>query len=170
MRLQERFQIAIRSTGYSLSTERSYWDWIKRFIKFHKMRHPDLLAGDDVRDFLTYLVMKKHVAVSTQQQALSALVFLYKQVLRRDSFTINDWQKSKRPKKLPVVFSVTEANSVLSYLKGTPLLLVAQLMYGAGLRLKEALHLKVQAVDFGRMEITVRHGKGGKAVLRPVDR
>ncbi|WBA81923.1 site-specific integrase [Endozoicomonas sp. GU-1] len=111
MRLQERFQIAIRSAGYSLSTERSYWDWIKRFIKFYKMHHPDLLAGDDVRDFLTYLVMKKHVAVSTQQQALSALVFLYKQVLRRDSFTINDWQKSKRTKKLPVVFSVTEGSS-----------------------------------------------------------
>ncbi|WP_163369334.1 phage integrase N-terminal SAM-like domain-containing protein [Endozoicomonas acroporae] len=193
MRLQERFQIAIRSAGYSLSTQCSYWDWIKRFIKFHKMRHTDLLAGDDVRDFLTYLVMKKHVAVSTQQQALSALVFLYKQVLRHDSFTINDWQKSKRPKKLPVVFSVTEANSVLSYLKGTPLL-VAQLMYGAGLRLKEALRLRVQDVDFGRMEITVHHGKsgkdrmtllpkasvvalrthvlnrGGKAVLSPVDR
>ena len=89
------------------------------------------------------------------------MVFLYKQVLRRDSFTINDWQKSKRPKKLPVVFSVTEANSVLSYLKGTPLL-ITQLMYGAGLRLKEALRLRVQDVDFGRMEITVRHGKGGK--------
>ena len=161
MRLQERVQIAIRSAGYSLSTERSYWDWIKRFIKFHKLRHPDLLTGDDVRDFLTHLVMKKHVAVSTQQQALSALVFLYKQVLGRDSFTIDDWQKSKRPKKLPVVFSVAEANSVLSYLKGTPLL-VTQLMYGAGLRLKEALRLRVQDVDFGRMEITVRHGKGGK--------
>jgi len=77
-----------------VDTERSYWDWIKRFIKFHKLRHPDLLTGDDVRDFLTHLVMKKHVAVSTQQQALSALVFLYKQVLGRDSFTINDWQKS----------------------------------------------------------------------------
>ena len=161
MRLQERVQIAIRSAGYSLSTERSYWDWIKRFIKFHKLRHPDILTGDDVRDFLTHLVMKKHVAVSTQQQELSALVFLYKQVLGRDSFTISDWQKSKRPKKLPVVFSLTEANSVLSYLKGTPLL-VAQLMYGAGLRLKEALRLRVQDVDFGRMEITVRHGKGGK--------
>ncbi|MBO9497653.1 phage integrase N-terminal SAM-like domain-containing protein, partial [Thalassotalea sp. G20_0] len=88
-------------------------------------RHPDLLTGDDVRDFLTHLVMKKHVAVSTQQQALSALVFLYKQVLGRDSLTINDWLKAKRPKKLPVVLSVAEANSVLSYLKGTPLL-VAQ--------------------------------------------
>ncbi|WP_257264758.1 phage integrase N-terminal SAM-like domain-containing protein [Endozoicomonas sp. ONNA2] len=114
MRLLERFQMAIRSAGYSLFTERSYWDWIKRLIKFHKMRHPDLLTGADVRDFLTHLVTKKHVAVNTQQQALSALVFLYKQVLGRDNFTINDWQKSKRPKKLPVVLSVAEANSVLS--------------------------------------------------------
>ena len=161
MRLQERFQIAVRSAGYSLSTERCYWEWIKRFIKFHNMRHPDLLTGDNVRDFLTHLVMKKHVAVSTQQQALSALVFLYKQVLGRDNMTITDWLNAKRPKKLPVVLSVAEANFVLSHLKGTPLL-VAQLMYGAELRLKEAVRLRVQDVDFGRMEITVRHGKGGK--------
>ncbi|MCW7552676.1 integron integrase [Endozoicomonas gorgoniicola] len=161
MRLQQRFQIAIRSANYSLATERAYWDWVKRFIKFHKMRHPDSLTGENIRDFLTHLVMKKQVAVSTQQQALSALVFLYKQVLGRDNITITDWLNAKRPKKLPVVLSTTEASSVLSCLKGTPLL-IAQLMYGAGLRLKEAVRLRVQDVDFGRMEITVRHGKGGK--------
>ena len=161
MRLQEKFQQSIRSANYSLATERSYWSWIKRFIKYHKLRHPETMSGDDIRDFLTHLVMKKHVAVSTQQQALSALVFLYKQVLGRENITISDWLKAKRPAKLPVVLSVAEANSVLACLKGTPLL-VAQLMYGAGLRLKEALRLRVQDVDFGRMEITVRHGKGGK--------
>lgn len=83
------------------------------------MRHPDLLTGDGVRDFLTHLVIKKHVAVSTRQQALSTLVFLYKPVLGRDSLTVNNWLKAKRPKKLPVVLSVTEANSVLSHPKGT---------------------------------------------------
>ena len=161
MRLQEKFQRAIRSANYSLATERSYWGWIKRFIKYHKMRHPETLCGDDVREFLTHLVMKKHVAVSTQQQALSALVFLYKHVLGRESIIISDWLKAKRPVKLPVVLAIPEVNSVLACLKGTPLL-VSQLMYGAGLRLKEALRLRVQDVDFGRMEMTVRHGKGGK--------
>ena len=161
MRLQEKFQIVIRNANYSLATERSYWAWIKKFIQFHNMKHPDTLTGEDVAHFLTHLVMKKHVAISTQQQALSALVFLYKQVLGHENVTISDWLNAKRPKKLPVVLSIDEVHSIMAHLTGTSLL-VAQLMYGAGLRVKEAVRLRVQDVDFGRKEITVRHGKGGK--------
>ena len=161
MRLQQQFQTAIRTANYALSTERSYWSWIKDFIKFHKMQHPKNLAGDDIGKFLNHLVMKKHVSVSTQQQALSALVFLYKKVLGRDKITISDWLNARKPKKLPVVFSEAEVDRVLSHLNGTPLL-AAQLMYGAGLRLIETLRLRVKDVDFDRKEIFVRDGKGGK--------
>ena len=96
MRLQQQFQTAIRTANYALSTERSYWNWIKDFIKFHKMRHPQNLTGDDISKFLSHLVMKKHVSVSTQQQALSALVFLYKKVLGRENVTISDWLRASR--------------------------------------------------------------------------
>ncbi|MRI35167.1 integron integrase [Endozoicomonas sp. OPT23] len=161
MRLQEQFRIAIRSANYSLSTERSYWWWIKKFIKFHGMKHPDSLKGNHVRDFLTHLVMKHHVAISTQQQALSAIVFLYKHVLGYENITISDWLNARKPKKLPVVLSADEVNRVLAHMKDTPLL-VSQLMYGSGLRLMEAMRLRIKDVDLGRMEITVRHGKGGK--------
>ncbi len=125
------------------------------------MKHPDALTGEDVASFLTYLVMKRHVAVSTQQQALSALVFLYKHVLGHENVTISDWLNARRPKKLPVVLSIDETHSIMAHLTGTSLL-VAQLIYGAGLRIKEAVRLRVKDVDFGRKEITVRHGKGGK--------
>ena len=161
MRLQQQFQIAIRTANYSLATERSYWGWIKRFIKFNKMAHPTQLSSQHVSDFLTHLVMTKHVSVNTQQQALSAIVFLYKQVLGHEEVTISDWLKAHPAKKLPVVLSVEEVHSVMAHLNDTPLL-VAQLMYGAGLRIKETVRLRVKDVDFGRMEITVRHGKGGK--------
>lgn len=162
MRLQERFQMVIRTANYSLSTERAYWGWIKQFLKFHKMRHPETMNGEDeISQFLTHLVINRHVAVNTQQQALSALVFLFRQVLGRDNLVITDWVNAKRPKKLPVVFSCAEVELVLTQLKGIPLL-VATLMYGAGLRLKESVRLRVKDVDFGRQEITVRDGKGGK--------
>ena len=161
MRLQQQFQIAIRTAHYSLATERSYWGWIKRFIKFNKMEHPAQLSGQHVSNFLTHLAINKHVSVSTQQQALSAIVFLYKQVLGHEEVTISDWLNARPAKKLPIVLAVDEVHSVMVHLKGTPLL-VAQLMYGAGLRIKEAIRLRVKDVDFGRMEVTVRHGKGGK--------
>ncbi len=122
MRLQEKFRIVIRSANYSLATERSYWAWIKKFIQFHNMKHLDALTGEDVANFLTYLVMKRHVAVSTQQQALSALVFLYKQVLGRENVTISDWLNARRPKKLPVVLSIDETHSIMVHLTGTSLL------------------------------------------------
>lgn len=161
MRLQQRFQIKVQGANYSLATERCYWRWIKQFIKFHGMKHPEMLTGDDVSNFLSHLVMKKHVSVSTQQQALSALVFLYKRVFGHEQISITDWLKARKPKKLPVVFSEVEAGRILANLQGTSLL-ATQLMYGAGLRIKEALRLRIKDIDFDRKEILIREGKGGK--------
>ncbi|MGI9281342.1 MAG: integron integrase [Endozoicomonas sp.] len=161
MRLQEQFLIAIRTSNYSLSTERAYWSWIRQFLSYHNMRHPQEMGGAEISQFLSHLVMSRNVAVNTQQQALSALVYLFRDVLNRDNLVVNHWKNAKRPKKLPVVFSILEAKKVMSHLKGTAHLVVL-LMYGAGLRLKEALRLRVKDVDFGRSEITVREGKGSK--------
>ena len=161
MRLQEQFRLAMRTGHYSLQTERAYWSWIRHFIRFHRMRHPASMGSAEISRFLTYLVMKRHVAVNTQQQALSALVFLYKKVLHREDLVIEEWVPAKRQKRLPVVFSRQEAASVIAHLQGTPLLAVL-LMYGAGLRLIETLRLRVKDIDFGRHEMTVREGKGGK--------
>ncbi|WP_281648865.1 integron integrase [Parendozoicomonas sp. Alg238-R29] len=161
MKLQQQFQQALRTINYSYSTEKAYWSWIRQYLKFHNMKHPASMGGEQISQFLSYLVMQRHVSVSTQQQALSALVFLYRHVLQREELIINEWSQSKRPKKLPVVFSRNEAELVLSHLKGTPLI-ISQLMYGAGMRLMEAIRLRVKDVDFHRSEITVREGKGSK--------
>ncbi len=161
MKLQQQFQQVIRTANYSYSTEKTYWSWIRQFLQFHNMQHPLSMNGEHISSFLSHLVMKRHVAANTQQQALSALVFLYRHVLQREELVIGEWSFSKRPKKLPVVFSRSEAAQVMSKLKGTPLL-VSQLMYGAGMRLMEAIRLRVKDVDFERNELVVREGKGGK--------
>ena len=161
MRLQQEFNNAVRLANYSLATERSYWGWVRQFLHFHNMRHPADMGGPEISQFLSHLVLTKNVAVNTQKQALSALVFLYKQVLKFEEVDISTWQSAKKPKKLPVVFSKQEANQVIAHLTGSPLL-AALLMYGAGLRLQEALRLRVKDIDFGRKEITVREGKGNK--------
>jgi|TARA_B110000008_G_scaffold110313_1_gene113282 integron integrase len=161
MRLQQQFIEAIRLSNYSLSTERTYWVWVRQYLHFHNMRHPAEMGGHEISQFLSHLVLNKNVAINTQKQALSALVFLYKQVLKYETIDILDWQSAKKPKTLPVVFSKQEANQVIAHLTGSPLL-SALLMYGAGLRLQETLRLRVKDVDFGRKEITVRQGKGNK--------
>lgn len=161
MRLQQEFIEAIRLANYSLSTERSYWIWVRQYLHFHQMRHPSEMGGHEISQFLSHLVLNKNVAVNTQKQALNALVFLYKRVLKYETIDVSDWQTSKKPKTLPVVFSKQEANQVIAHLTGSPLL-AALLMYGAGLRLQETLRLRVKDVDFGRKEITVRQGKGNK--------
>ena len=161
MRLQQEFNNAVRLANYSLATERSYWGWVRQFLHFHNMRHPSEMGGPEISQFLSHLVINKNVAVNTQKQALNALVFLYKQVLKYETIEVLDWQSAKKPKTLPVVFSKQEANQVIAHLTGSPLL-SALLMYGAGLRLQETLRLRVKDVDFGRKEITVRQGKGNK--------
>lgn len=161
MRLQQEFIEAIRLSNYSLATERTYWVWVRQYLHFHNMRHPSEMGGHEISQFLSHLVLNKNVAVNTQKQALSALVFLYKQVLKFEEIDISAWKTSKKPKTLPVVFSKQEANQVIAHLTDSPLL-AALLMYGAGLRLQETLRLRVKDIDFGRREITVRQGKGNK--------
>ena len=161
MKLQQRFQNVIRTKRYSLKTEQSYWQWIKQFIRFHCLQHPAQMGSTEISQFLTHLATQRHVSISTQKQALSALVFLYRHVLEYDALEIESWAQPKPQKKLPVVFSTIEAKRVLTHLEQLPLL-AALLMYGAGLRLMETLRLRIKDIDFDRMEITVREGKGNK--------
>lgn len=130
----------LRTLHYGFSTEKTYLDWIKRFLIFHDWREPCELSEDDINSFLTHLAVDRHVAVSTQTQALSAVLFLYKKVLQMDLDYVNGFKRSYKPRKIPVVFSPKEVHLVLAQLP--PLYrLIAQLLYGGGLRLNEALRL-----------------------------
>src|SRR5207237_2164691 len=135
-----------------------YVDWIRRYILFHQKRHPNEMGEDEISEFLTHLAVEKNVAASTQNQALSALLFLYQQVLDR-KLDFLDLERVKRPPKIPVVFTRSEARAVLNQLEGT-YRLMAELLYGSGLRLLECLRLRVKDIDFGYAQITVRDGKG----------
>lgn len=158
-KLLDRVRWRLRGKHYSIRTEEAYIDWIRRFILFHRKRHPDEMSEKEVSEFLTHLAVDKHVAASTQNQAFSALLFLYQQVLERKLAFIDDIQRVKRPAKLPVVFTPPEARAVLAHLKGD-YRLMAELLYGAGLRLMECVRLRVKDIDFGYGHITVRDGKG----------
>jgi integron integrase len=148
----------LRVKHYSIRTEHVYVEWIRRFILFHHKRHPNEMGEREITEFLTQLAVQKHVAASTQNQAFSALLFLYQQVLERKLDFI-DVQRVIRPAKLPVVLTPTEARSVLVQLKGD-YRLMAELLYGSGLRLMECVRLRVKDIDFGYGHITVRDGKG----------
>ena len=153
---------AIRRRHYSIRTEQAYVDWVRRFILFHGKRHPSEMGEQEVADFLSYLAVERNVAASTQNQALNALVFMYREVLERplDS-DIKGIAYAKRPKRLPVVLTPGEVAAVLGHLEGTQWL-IACLLYGSGLRLIEALRLRVMDLDFSRRAVFVRNGKGGK--------
>lgn len=174
-RLLDQVREAIRLRHYSIRTEQAYTDWIKRFILFHGKRHPRELGAAEVERFLTHLAVEGRVAASTQNQALSALLFLYKAVLRVDLPWLGEVTRAKRPGRLPVVLTVEETRRVLAHIHG-PQGLMAGLLYGAGLRLLECVRLRVKDVDFGYRQITVRDGKGEKdrvtmlpqAVLEPL--
>jgi integron integrase len=142
-------------------TEKAYIFWIKRFIFFHNKRHPDEMGGAEVNQFLSSLVTDRKVSASTQNQAKSALLFLYRRVLGRDLDWGGDLIRSKRPRRLPVVLTHEEACAILRHLYGLAWL-VASLLYGSGLRLMECLRLRVKDLDFERRVITVRDGKGRK--------
>mgnify|MGYP000374028580 CR=1 FL=1 len=159
-KLQHVFHQKMRAAHYALNTERAYWNWIRRYLHFHGMRHPVDMGSQEVSMFLSNLATKELVSGSTQKQALSALVFLYEKVLCK-SIEIENWVKPRKTKRLPVVFSVDEARRVLANMEGLPLL-AAQLMYGSGMRLMEVLRLRIKDVDFGRNEICIRQGKGAK--------
>jgi integron integrase len=152
---------AIRSRHYSRKTEATYIYWIKRFIFFHHVRHPQEMAEPEINAFLTNLAVKEHVSASTQNQALCAIIFLYKHVLNRKIGDIGEVIRAKQSRYAPVVLTKDEAKAVVSHLSGDKKLMVS-LMYGTGLRLMECLRLRVQDIDFSRNEITVRDGKGAK--------
>jgi integron integrase len=151
----------MRRKHYSIRTERAYWDWIVRFIRFHGKRHPRELAEAEVTAFLTYLAREGHVAASTQNQALSALLFLYKEVLKVEIGWLDGVERASAPKRLPVVLTRDEVHKIFAHLHGTPRLM-AGLLYGSGLRLMECVRLRVKDVDFAYARITVRDGKGAK--------
>src|SRR5213594_3242216 len=145
----------------SRRTEEAYVAWIKRYIFFHDKRHPAEMGAPDVTAFLTSLAVHDKVAASTQNQALSALLFLYREVLGVDLPWLDNVERAKRPIKLPVVLTVDEVVRILERLTGTHRL-IGRLMYGTGLRILEALRLRVKDVDFQRREVLVRDGKGFK--------
>ena len=160
-RLLDRVRAACRVRHYSIRTEDCYVDWIRRFILFHDKRHPDEMGAAEINAFLTDLAVNGHVAASTQNQAFSALLFLYQKVLERDPGRIEGVIRAKRPLRLPVVLTKDEARRVIDQLEGT-YRLIARLLYGSGLRLLESLRLRVKDIDFARNEIIVREGKGNK--------
>lgn len=152
---------AIRVRHYSQRTERAYVDWTKRYVRFHGMKHPKELDSTAVVDFLTWLAVERNVSASTQNQALNALVFLYKEVLGRPLEFLRGTVRAKRPVHLPAVFSEDEVIRVLAQLRGQCWLMAA-LLYGSGLRLMECVRLRVKDVDFDHRCIVVRDGKGAK--------
>jgi len=160
-KLLDRVRSTMRINRYSPRTEQAYVDWIKRFIRFHGVRHPQEMGADEVKAFLSHLATQMKVAASTQNQAFSALLFLYQEVLRERLPWIDDVVRAKRPKKVPVVLTQAEAREVLSKMTGTPRLM-AHLLYGSGLRLMECVRLRVKDVDLGYLQITVHDAKGGR--------
>ena len=160
-RLIEQVRNVMRLKHYSIRTERTYWDWIERFIRFHSMRHPAQMGETEVSAFLTYLAREGNVSASTQNQALSALLFLYKQVLKQDFGWLEGVERPSKPARLPVVLTRDEVQKLFANLHGTARLM-AGLLYGSGLRLMECVRLRVKDVDFSYARVTVRDGKGGK--------
>ena len=160
-KLLDRVREAIRARHYSRRTELAYVAWIRRYIVFHGRRHPVEIGAPEITRFLTALAVEGKVAASTQNQALSALLFLYREVLGLDVPWLDDVVRARRPERLPVVLARDEVRAILQRLEG-PSRLMAYLMYGAGVRLLECCRLRIQDIDFRRNEIVVRGGKGDK--------
>jgi len=152
---------AIRARHYSFRTEDAYIAWIRRFLAFHRMRHPLEMGTPEVTAFLTALAVRLRVSASSQKQAFSAVLFLYRNVLDRELTGLDHVVRAKQPLRLPLVLSRQEVAILLARLRGMPLLM-ASLLYGSGLRLLECAHLRVKDVDFDRLELHVRDGKGRK--------
>lgn len=160
-RLRERLHEAIRRRNYSRRTEQTYWFWIRWFIRRNGVRHPAQMGAAEVEAFLSWLATERNVAAATQNQALSALLFLYKELLGQDLPWFKDLVRAKRPVRKPVVLSRAEAQRLLAQMQGTKWLM-ASLLYGAGLRQIECLQLRVKDVDFAYRQILVRDAKGAK--------
>lgn len=160
-KLLDQIKIHLRSLHYSRRTEESYINWIKRYIFFHNKTHPEKLGKDEIRKFLNYLATERKVSASTQNQALQAILFLYKEIIHKDVGWIDDIQRPTKPKHIPVVFTKAEAHSIISNMEGLPKL-ITSLLYGSGLRLSEALRLRVKDIDFEYNQIIIHDGKGEK--------
>lgn len=158
--LIQRYREELQARHYARRTVATYEQWLRRFLRFHGMRHPREMGSKEVNAFLSHLAVERNVSASTQNQALSALLFLYRELLEQD-LDLERLVRAHKPRRLPVVLTTEEVRSVLGRLEGCDAL-VAGLLYGSGLRLMEALRLRVHDLDFHRRELTVRNGKGGK--------
>ncbi len=161
MKLLSQVREAIRVRNYSRRTEQTYVMWVKRFTRFHDLQHPSEMAEPEINAFLTYLAVDRKVSASTQNQALSALLFLYRHVLNRPIGELGDVIRAQQPKRLPIVMTRDEVRTVMRQLSGEKWL-IAALLYGSGLRLMECLRLRIKDVDITSSQITVRDGKGNQ--------
>ncbi len=168
-RLLERVRRALRVRHYSPRTEEAYCDWIRRFVVFHGRRHPTLMGEPEIAAFLSDLATRGNVSASTQNQALHAILFLYRRVLGQDMGLIGGIAPAKRGRRLPIVLSVGEVRVILTRMRGVPRLCTS-LMYGSGLRVSECVQLRIKDIDFERGEIIVRCGKGDKDRRVPLPR
>ena len=160
-KLLEQVSEIIKMKHYSIRTEKSYIYWMKKFYFFYNKKHPRDMGEKEITEFISFLANVENVSASTQNQALNALIFLYKEVLHRDNMQINNFIRAKTPERIPVVLSVEEVNKVLSNLK-RGYWLIGNLLYGSGLRLMEALRLRVKDIDFAYKQILIRDAKGAK--------
>lgn len=160
-RLLDQVRACLRVKHYSKRTEEAYINWIKRFIIFHNKKHPNEMGEKEIKEYLTSLAVEGKVAASTQNQALCAIIFLYKEVLKKKIGNLEDIIWAKKPKKLPVVYTRDEVKTVLKNLTGTEWI-ICNILYGAGLRLIECLRLRTQDIDFTYNQIIIRSGKGDK--------
>lgn len=160
-RLLDQVRTALRLRHYSIRTEEAYVQWIRRFVLYHKKRHPREMGVDEIRQYLSHLATDENVAAATQNVALAALLFLYREVLRVELPLVEGVERAKRPRRIPVVLTTGEVKRVLTQMTGTHHLM-ASLLYGAGLRLMECVRLRVKDLDFDYRQIIVRDGKGEK--------
>lgn len=160
-KLLDNVRNVMRVRHYSYQTEKTYIHWIKQYIYFHKITHPKDMGAAEVEAFLTHLAVERTVAASTQNQALAALLFLYREVLSVDLPWLDKFKPARKSERVPVVLTKEEAKFIIDQFSGTNWI-IANLLYGSGLRLIEALRLRVKDLDFGYRQITVRDGKGGK--------
>jgi len=168
-RLLEQLRSRIRTRHYSRRTETAYVDWVRRFVLFHGRRHPRTMGEREIAAFLSHLANERHVSASTQNQALAALLFLFRHVLSAEVGFVRGIDRAKRPRRLPVVLNDTEVRAVFHAMRGVPRL-CAVLMYGAGLRVSECASLRVKDIDVERLEIVVRGAKGDKDRRVPLPR
>jgi len=166
-KLLEQVSDALRVKHYSYRTEKTYLDWIKRFILFHNKRHPKEMGAPEIQAFLVHLATERSVSASTQNQALSAVLFLYRHVLHMDIDLPAKFFRASKSKKLPVVLTHQEAMAVIGKMSGVPQLMT-KILYGSGLRIAECLNLRIKDIDFSNRQIIVRDGKGTQRSLLPL--